>query len=460
MARVDARLAERLDGELEADLRDNGRLGLVRRYLRGDHDQPYMPAKAKKEYKHLARVAITNWTPLLSDTYSKGLHVDGYRESRASTNSQAWEYWQANGLDARQSVAHRGALEYGASYALILPGKAGRRSTPYFRPQSPLKTSALYLDDDDEFPEIGFRRRGTTVDGTRLLEVFDKTSVYTFARPNPQPGEEAHWRLSRTDEHGLGVTPLVRFRDRIDGEARGIIAPVKNLQDRINEVVFATLIAIQYASFRQKWATGLAIPEDENGEPIEPFDSAVDRLWVSEEDGTKFGDFAQTELSGHTAQYELAVKTMAGISQISPNILTGDLVNLSADALAAMEKSTQDKIGEYETLFGESWESGFRLAAKAAGNRVAARDTSSQVRWRDTEARSLAQTVDALGKMAQMLAVPVEALWEEIPGITDGDVARWKELKQSDPLGELVSEIQRQGSSTPATPAASDDSEE
>lgn len=443
---VDTALAKRLDAELAADLMPIGRLGKVRRYLRGDHDLPYMPKGAKKEYEHLARRAVTNWTPLLSDTYGKGLFLDGYRPANATDNAEPWNYWQANGLDARQSIAHRGALEYGTSYALVLPGTVADKRIPFFRPLSPLRSAAWYQDEDDEFPELAYRSKGTTLDGARLIELFDKESRYTFALPK----DADQWVLSATDSHGLGVTPFVRFRDRLGDEATGIIAPIINLQDRVNEIVFSTLIALQYASFRQRWATGLAIPEDEDGNPVEPFQAAIDRLWVSEDEGAKFGDFAQTELSGHMSAYESSVRTLAAVSQVSPNILTGDLVNLSADALAQMEASTQRKISEYEVLFGEAWESGFRLAAKAAGNTAAAADTSAQVRWRDTEARSLAQTVDALGKMAQMLQVPVEGLWEKIPGITDQDVLYWKSLRETDPLADLVTEMQRQTTTAPA----------
>lgn len=447
---IDAALAGRLNDELTRDLDRNGRLGKVRRYLDGDHDLPYMPRGAKQEYRHLAERAITNWTPLLSDTYAKSLFVDGYRPAKAADNATPWTYWQDNGLDARQSIAHRGALDYGASYTLILPGTLRERRIPRMRPLSPLRSAAWYLDDDDEFPEVGLRRLGTTMDGAQLIEVYDKTHVGTFAKPK----DSDRWILSRVEEHGLGYTPFVRFRDRLDGEARGIIRPVLNLQDRVNEVVFSLLIALQYAAFRQRWATGLVIPEDENGEPIEPFQSAVDRLWISDSETAKFGDFAQTETSGHLAAYESTVRTLAAVAQVSPNILTGDLVNLSADALAQMEASTQRKISEYETLFGESWESAFRLAALAAGDASAAIDTSAQVRWRDTEARSLSQTVDALGKIAQMLQVPVEALWEKIPGVTDTDVSYWKSIRdETDLLGGIVAEMQRQ-TVTPETNAA------
>jgi hypothetical protein len=448
---LDAALAARLDSQLEDDLQKDGRLGKVRRYLNGDHDLPYMPSGAKAEFRHLAKRSVTNWTPLLSSTYARGLFVDGYRPAKAADNATPWDYWQANGLDARQTIAHRGALEYGTSYALVLPGTVQRKRVPVIKPLSPLRSGAWYQDPDDEYPEIAYRRKGTTYDGTKLIELFDSENVYTFA----QPKDEAGWRLSRTDAHGLGVTPFVRFRERLDDVSLGIIAPAINLQDRVNEVVFSTLIALQYASFRQRWATGLAIPVDEEtDEPLEPFQAAVDRLWVSEDSEARFGDFAQTELSGHMSAYESTVKTFAAIAEVSPTAMMGDLVNISADALAAIQDSTQRRIGQYETVFGESWESAFRLAAHAAGDAAGAADVSAQVRWRDTEARSLASTVDALGKLATMLSVPVEPLWEKIPGVTDQDVQRWKLLRQSDPLSEIAAEIARQGSTASSTLAA------
>jgi hypothetical protein len=442
---VDVALAEKLLGYLDEDLKPNGRLGKVKRYLAGDHDLPYMPKKAKKEFEHLARRAITNWTPLIPDTFSKGLFCDGYRPAKAVDNSPAWSFWQANGLDARQTIAHRGALEYGASYVLVLPGAAPRR-VPVIKPLSPLRSLAWYDDPDDLWPRYGLRLKGNTVEGSTIFEVYDAADVSTFAKM-----EDGKVVRSKVEAHGLGVTPFVRFRDRFDDEAVGVVRPILTLQDRINEVVFALLIALQYASFRQRWATGLVIPTDDDpdsptfGEPVESFQAAVDRLWVTDSSEARFGDFAQTEISGHLGLYEVSVKTLAGIAQISPNVLTGDLVNLSAEALAQLQDTTQRKLGEFETLMGESWEQVFRLAAYAAGDFAGAEDTSAQVRWRDTEARSLAQTVDALGKLAQMLEVPVEALWEQVPGITQEDVAYWKALRSaSDPIAAVLGETERQ----------------
>lgn len=440
-------LARQLIEQHATDLGRDERLGKVARYLDGDHNPPYCPKAAKAEFKELARKSITNWLPLISDTFSKGLWVDGYRPASTATNAAPWAYWQINGLDARQSIAHRGALEYGTAYVMVLPGA---ENVPVIRPLSPLRTSALYADPDDEFPEVGLVLRGATSTGDQLIDILDAVSVHHFMVPKDSDVP----RSLGDEKHGLGVTPMVRFRNRLDGEAKGIIAPLIPIQDRASDAVFTLAIAIQYASFRQRYATGLSIPSDpKTGKPTEPFEANADRLWVTPNEAAKFGDFAQTETSGHIKNYESAVSTLAAIAQCPPHLLLGDLVNLSADALAAAEASMSRKTDEFATIFGESWESVLRLAAVAAGDELSAEDLAAQVRWRDTEARSLAATVDALGKMSQMLMVPAEALWERIPGVTDQDVTRWREMAQSaDGVSQLAATLNRQAA--PVDPAA------
>ena len=76
------------------------------------------------------------------------------------------------------------------------------------------------------------------------------------------------------EEHGLGVCPVVRFLHDLDldGEmdVSGEVEPLIPLQDQINTTTFNTLMAQQYAAFRQRWVTGM-VPMDEDNRPREPF---------------------------------------------------------------------------------------------------------------------------------------------------------------------------------------------
>jgi hypothetical protein len=82
------------------------------------------------------------------------------------------------------------------------------------------------------------------------------------------------------------------------------------------------------------------------------------------------------------------------------------------------------------------------LAARFQGLQVT---DGAEVRWRDTEARSLSQTVDALGKLSALLHVPEQELWERVPGVTQQDVARWRAAaKANDSLANLTELLDRQ----------------
>lgn len=420
------------------------RLNKIAAYTRGQQASVYVPKGARQEYRWLIKRSKVNIMPLVITVVAQALYVDGYRPDKADTDAKMWEIWQANKLDRRQHGLHRSALKYGAAYTIVLPGKP----VPVVRPVSPRRLTAVYEDPvNDEWPMYAVEELVQNLPGgrKRVVKLYDDTHRYTL------DGKAAGGTLKLAEdgvyEHGLGVCPVVRFLDEddLDGEVCGEVEPLYDLQDQLNMTTFGLLMAQQYAAFRQRWVTGMVVQEDESGSPVEPFNSSVSRLWVGEDSDIKFGEFGQTDLSGYLDSREATIRHAATTSQTPPHNLLGQMVNLSAEALAAAESGLQRKVAERKSMFGESWEQTLRLAGKAAGDDAAWRDVSSQIVWRDIEARSLAQTVDALGKLKQMLDVPAQELWERIPGVTQTDVKRWKaSAKRADARGQLNEIIDRQ----------------
>jgi len=125
-------------------------------------------------------------------------------------------------------------------------------------------------------------------------------------------------------------------------------------------------------------------------------------------DQVKIGDLEATSLEGYLKSRDASIRQIAATSQTPAHELIGELVNLSAEALAAAEAGRDRKIADRQTTIGESHEQTLALAGRMAGLDV---PDNAQVVWRDTSARSFAATVDGLGKLAQMLNVPPEELW-------------------------------------------------
>lgn len=443
------RLLELRDGE-------QGRLDRIQRYMCGKHDSVYVPRGARAEYRWLIERARVNILPLVVTVVAQNMYVDGYRPAGSDENAEPWAVWQANRMDARQHGIHRSVLTYGAAYAVVMPGKP----VPVITPFSPRRLTALYADPvNDEWPVLAVEDRleNTAKGKRRVVRVYDDQARYTLAGKPDGSQLEAdgeNWVM----EHRLGVCPVVRYINTEDLDGDGVVGEVEPLievQDQLNMTTFNLLMAQQYAAFRQRWVTGMAPPVDENGNPMEPFRSRVDGLFVAEDADTKFGEFGQTDLKGYLDSRESTVRNIATISQVPPYHLLGQMVNLSAEALAAARDGLDRKTDERESLCGEGHEQTLRLCALASGDKMAWEDMAAQVVWRDTSARSLAQTVDALGKLVTMLGVPPQELWERVPGVTQTDVERWKSAaEQGDAMGRLNGIIEKQMSQSSPAPVA------
>lgn len=438
--------------------REQPRLQKISAYMRGEASSVYVPRGARQEYRWLLKRAKVNVLPLVVTVVAQSLYVDGYRPAGGDENTAAWEYWQANRMDARQHGLHRAALKYGIAYAVVLPGDP----TPVISPKSPRRMTAFYGDPvDDEWPEYAVEEttRETVNGRVRVVRLYDSTHRYQLEQELRSGGRLR--LVGAPEEHGLGVCPVVRYLngEDLDGDdcIRGEVEPLIEMQDQLNATTFNLLMAQQYAAFRQRWVTGMAPVFDQDGNPIEPFNASVSRLWVAEDPDTRFGEFGQTDLSGYLSSAEATIRHIATVSQTPPHHLLGQMANLSAEALAAAEAGLQRKIAERKSSFGESHEQTLRLASLAAGDRRGWEDVHAQVVWRDTEARALASTVDALGKLAQMLQVPPQELWERVPGVTQTDVARWRAAAQkaaedADAMSQLNRLLERQMSSGEEAP--------
>jgi hypothetical protein len=419
-------------------------LDRVHMYWRGEQPLPVVPRGTPTEVKRMAQMSRVNVLPLVVDVPAQSLYVVGYRQDGQGDDDPAWAIWQANKLDAHQTGVHRAALGYGTSYTLVMPGDPHS----VIRGLSPRKMTTLY-GDDPEWPQVALEvRRSETGITYRLYD--DVTVWFLDEEESSRPaGEKINPVLKSSSVHGAGVCPVVRFRnhDDLDDEVSGEIAPLIPLQDQIDFTTFDLMVAQHFTAFRQRYIMGWLAPTE-----TEKVKASASRLLTFEDPDVKVGEFGQTDLSGYLDSRESTLQHLAIISQTPPHYLLGKLVNLSAEALAAAEAGQRRKIAEREVLFGEAWEQTIALAGRLEGLEV---DDGAQVRWRDTEARALASTVDALGKMAQMLGIPPQVLWEKIPGWTQQDVERAKAAAaQADSIGSLTALLDRQmGAITPAAPA-------
>jgi hypothetical protein len=421
-------------------------------YVHGWQQFLWMSDDVPLEVKRIAEMSRVNVLGLAVDSGAQSLYVDGYRSKEQEDEDPAWDVWQRNRLDARQIGVHRAAGAYGVSYTSVLPGKP----VPVIRGLSPRNMTTVYGEDDD-WPMWALEKRRTDGSGKVLYRLFDDECMYWVSAAAPTTPKQRQYppysydvtptdvSYVSTEEHGCGCVPVVRFLAKMDLDEE-VVSPVQNLiplQDQIDLTTFGLLVVQHYGAFPQKWIAGWAPPEDPTAAEAAKAQVAANKILTFEDPDTKLGSFAPASLDGYIASRRDAMKNLASIGQMSEQALRGELINLSAEALEAAKDSERRKNTEMQKTYGESWEQTLELAGTEAGYTI---DPTAEVRWKDMEMRSFSATVDALGKMAQMLGIPMEEIWERVPGTTPQEIARWKEAKRlsGDVFTEMTRQLERQ----------------
>lgn len=392
-------------------------------YYECEHPLPFLHEKARNPFRRLLKMSRANYMELVVDALVGRLEVAGFQsDASGDADSKAWDLWQENNLDGGSQLAFLEAAIRGQAYMLVSPTVKGLRITPEHptqviteeRPGEPGVLAAalkLWLDDWT---------------GYLCATVYTPQALYKFEAKEPKDGEKPRWerRLVTGEDWGpantLGEVPFGELanRPRMLKPGASELRSVTGIQDRINKTLSDRMMTQEFAAFPQKWVTGMEIPVDENGQDIEPFDVAVNKILIAEESGASFGQFAAADLTGYLKAKEADVHDIAAITSTPPHYLLGSMVNLSAEALKAAEAGLIHKIYQRRRFLEEGLERVMRLAGFAS--------SQARIVWKSPEWRTEGELVDALVKMST-LGVPREVLWERW-GATPQEIERWRKL--------------------------------
>lgn len=421
------------------------RVEFIDRWYRWEQEDIKLPREATPELRKLAELSKTPWLGLVVTTIAQCMYVDGWRSPvEHAPDDGPWRTWQANDFDHRQIAVHRGALAHGMAFVTVLPGEDHQG-----RPTSVLRGSSLrntYAEYDDLAVDDWPRHAMRVVPGPNSqVRVLDDVAVYELTVGGAGTAVDIKFVGGR--EHEAGVCPVVRYANALDldGRSPGEVEPFVPAAARINKTAYDRLLTQHYSSWKVRTVAGMAEPDSEESANRAKLRLRQDDLLVAEDPDTKFGTLDETPLAGFVEAWRSDIEALAAVTQTPTHALTGQLVNLSAEALAAARASLTQKVTERQKSFGRSHAQALRLAAALEGDGDTAADVMGRVTWQDMEIRSMAQAVDALGKAATMLGVPPQALWGRIPGVEKSDVDDWASLAaDADPVVRLDRRLEAQ----------------
>lgn len=391
-------------------------------YFEGRQPAAFLSPSSRAALGNRLRVLGINFPRLLVNSVAERMVVTGFHAIGEDTADDAlWRIWQANDLDSQAHLAHVDALTYGRSFVFVWQGAHGPLVTVESARQVSVSTD----------PATGAVRAAVKrwTDGKEHFAVVYEPDKITKFR-----GKENAMKTIETITNPLGEVPVVPIVNRarlLDFEGSSEMTDILDLTDGLAKIMSDAMVTSEHFARPRRWATGLEVVEDEDGNPINPFNSDTDRLWQSEAPDTKFGQFDGARLDGYGDLTAILTQQIGAVSGLPPHYLglNGDQPP-SADAIRSAEASLVAKTVSKQRTYGRAW-------ARVADLIVKVRDGHNQrdfeTVWASAETRTPAQVADAAAKLAGM-GVPLESVLADPLGYSPSQIAQIKQARRAEAL--------------------------
>lgn len=421
-----------------------GQLRIYDAYYEGDQMLAYATQKFRDTYGGLFRELADNWMPIVVDSSAERLKVQGFRFGPdQDADDDAWEIWQANNLDGQANMLHTEAIKLSEAYWLVQPNG----DTPKITAEHPSQV-IVACAPGDRTQRLAAIKKWQGEENKTYVNLYLPDRVYKYRSqraPDIIDGIVARsmkWDLVETVPNPLGVVPIIPAPNRpsmIHGGRSDLAGGPIRIQDGINKLLADMLVGSEYTAFRQRVMLGVDQPRDAQGKPI-PIDtkemerqSTQSRLWMFPGKDVKAMEFSATDLDNFTKAIEGLVRHLTAQTRTPPHYVSGQLVNVSGDALKAAETGLVSKVRDKQEPFGEAHEEAMRLAFLSIdAEDPRAKATDAETIWADPESRSMAEVVDAVTKEVA-IGLPFEIALEKM-GYSPQEIDRILAIKETDAL--------------------------
>ncbi len=164
--------------------------------------------------------------------------------------------------------------------------------------------------------------------------------------------------------------PVFHFANNADLGAfgRSELESAIPVQDGLNKSVLDMLVAMEYSAYRQRWAAGIEIEYDNDGNAVAPFKAGVDHLWLTTNPNAKFGDFGTSDLYQFLKVKDSFRIDMASVTGTPMNYLLPHTRGFpSGEAMQRAESRFIAKVRDRQFAFGQTWSEIMQFALRIDG---------------------------------------------------------------------------------------------
>lgn len=408
-------------------------------YYEGDQTLAFMTRKFREAYGSLFQTLTDNYMPLVVDSAAERLRVQGFRfGSERDADDDAWQIWQANGLDAESNMVHTEAIKLGCAYWMVQPNG----SLPRITAEHPSQVIVAHAPGDRRRRVAGLKK---WADGEFIyanVYLPDRVVKYrTTERTIRVEREDRRWETLGAVSNKLGEVPIIPVPNNpsmLRGGKSDLAGGPCRLQDGINKLLADMFIGSEYQAYPQRVMLGVDVPRDATGAPIKNADlsASQSRLWMFPNENAKAFEFSSADLNNFRNGMDglvgdLAAQTRIPIYYFRPAAIS----NISAEALIGLDAGLVSKTNDKKDPVGEAHEDTMRLAFKSIDPRdERAQIVAAETIWKDTESRSEAQLVDSVTKLVS-IGLPFEIALEKLK-YSPTEIDRIMAMKEAEALLE------------------------
>lgn len=427
------------------------------RYYKGKNDLPYAPRGVNDEYMDLREQAALPLIRLAVKVPVQRLRMGGVRNGVSEpTDERTWRMLKKNKIHSKSKVWFTHALALGYGVASVWPGDDGE---PVINVEDPSKLHIVYRFDDPTAIQHVVKTWAEDED-TQIAMLYIGDKVYRFEAA----ANSSDWRLVEEFDNPIGRPPFVLFApDRdADGTCNSVIDSLIPIQRSIDTLRFDSLLAAQYAAYRQRIITGFdpvlrdlngnvvyATDEDGNqlvddeGNPIPVMGPTpklgVDRMIAFPGEGTKIFDLEESNLQNYEYPIHSQIAAFSSAAQIPPQYLIPDFKNVSGDLLVATEASLRGYLASLQEVMGDAMSELLEMC-----NEIVDEPYATQIVWQDADPKDIATIADAASKMVPNGA-PIEMFLNMFPGADMQQVQEWKRQGENALQKSLENDLRNMG---------------
>jgi hypothetical protein len=286
---------------------------------------------------------VVDWPRICVDPLVQRAVIDGFRlPGQTDSDSELWEHWQANNMDAEFPLCVLDALTLGRGYMIVgSPDTPGE--SPIVTVESPFN---LVMNWDPRTRKVTAAYQAYQAEGVSRGVLYLPDVTVSMSRDQ----YDTQWVIDDRDQHNFGEVPVVRFANRqrsANREGRSEITPaIRNTTDSAVRTLLGMEIAREFYSIPHRYGLGLSEDDFRNpdGTPKTAIEMVMSNFIAFERDASgnvpQVGQFQAFDPSVFTKILDAHAKIMSSNTGYPPDYF--GLVSTANPASADAIRSAQD----------------------------------------------------------------------------------------------------------------------